>query len=299
MNGSGRENLGSAKLCLQQLHYSKSEDKVYTDERTKQKISFESRVLTATLKLNSAFMPPTSTASVTLSVWFQPDLPYPEVDLSRLRPKEEDKMTDEDIEHGLKLGGFLQKYNQVIARNFPEDYDMSEERRFDQLYASDQYRQRHLLPFFLSLITPPDSNQLTGVRNPDTGILELPKGIRTLQEVAHFVRCLPFRGSQDYFSTSAEAGDQSVWASADFVLALRRASLEEHAILMASMFRAVKFEDNSKLPFIGNDNELMDRFGRVKSTKTKGKTKHDEEVSMSDRVFVCLGRASQNQQDQK
>ena len=66
---------------------------------------------------------------------------------------------------------------------------------------------------------------------------------------------------------------------------------------MASMFRAVKFEDNSKLPFIGNDNELMDRFGRVKSTKTKGKTKHDEEVSMSDRVFVCLGRASQNQQD--
>ena len=134
---------------------------------------------------------------------------------------------------------------QVIARNFPEDYDMSEERRFDQLYASDQYRQRHLLPFFLSVITPPDSNQLTGVRNPDTGILELPKGIRTLQEVAHFVRCLPFRGSQDYFSTSAEAGDQSVWASADFVLALRRASLEEHAILMASMFRAVKFEVSS------------------------------------------------------
>ena len=34
------ENLGSAKVCLGQLHSQKFDDKVFTDERTKEKISF-------------------------------------------------------------------------------------------------------------------------------------------------------------------------------------------------------------------------------------------------------------------
>lgn len=34
------ENLGSAKVCLSALHACSHEDKVFTDERTKQKISF-------------------------------------------------------------------------------------------------------------------------------------------------------------------------------------------------------------------------------------------------------------------
>ena len=51
---------------------------------------------------------------------------------------------------------------------------------------------KHLLPFFLSKITPPDSNLITFNKQED-GQAVLMRGIRTLSEVAHFVRCIPFR----------------------------------------------------------------------------------------------------------
>jgi hypothetical protein len=56
------------------------------------------------------------------------------------------------------------------------------------------------------------------------------------------------------------------------------ASIEEHAVLMASMFRAVKYETNNDLP-------------SATSEKKKGNKKQEEESTTEDRVFVCLGRA--------
>ena len=58
------------------------------------------------------------------------------------------------------------------------------------------------------------------------------RGIRTLGEVAHFVRCIPFKNHEV----------SMVWSSPDFLLTMRIGSIDEHALLMASMFRAVKFE---------------------------------------------------------
>ena len=53
-----------------------------------------------------------------------------------------------------------------------------------------------------------------------------------MSEVAHFVRCIPFKVHED----------AKVWCSPDFLLTLRIGTIEEHALLMASMFRAVKYE---------------------------------------------------------
>ena len=69
-----------------------------------------------------------------------------------------------------------------------------------------------------------------------------------------------------------------VWSSPDFVLTMRMASIEEHALLMASMFRAVKFESINDLP-------------TASAQKAKGNKKSEEESTTEDRVFVCLGRA--------
>jgi hypothetical protein len=46
-----QENLGSARLCLSVLNEQKFEDKMFIDERTKQKINFQCRVYTGNLKL--------------------------------------------------------------------------------------------------------------------------------------------------------------------------------------------------------------------------------------------------------
>lgn len=82
---------------------------------------------------------------------------------------------------------------------------------------------------FLSKITPPDSTyiEFDALENGD-----LLRGIRTLGEVAHFVRCIPFKNHEN----------QNIWSSPDFLLTMRVGSIDEHALLMASMFRAVKYE---------------------------------------------------------
>lgn len=80
---SNLENLGSSKVCLREIHFQKFEDKQFTDDRTKQKISYQCRVYTATTKLQSAFFD-SANSVVTLSMWFQPEVPYPGVDLGKL-----------------------------------------------------------------------------------------------------------------------------------------------------------------------------------------------------------------------
>ena len=90
---------------------------------------------------------------------------------------------------------------------------------------------KHLLPLFLSKITPPDSS----IIEFENG--ELRRGIRTLGEVAHFVRCIPFKFTEN----------DKIWSSPDFLLSIKIGTLEEHALLMASMFRAVKYESTEEL----------------------------------------------------
>lgn len=84
-----------------------------------------------------------------------------------------------------------------------------------------------MLPLFLSKITPPDSSIIEFDADGN-----LKRGIRTLPEVAHFVRCIPYK-NHEY---------PNVWSSPDFLLTIKIGSIEEHALLMASMFRAVKYE---------------------------------------------------------
>ena len=41
---------------------------------------------------------------------------------------------------------------------------------------------------------------------------------------------------------------EKVWSSPDFVLTMRLGTVEEHALLLASMFRGIKFECLENLP---------------------------------------------------
>ncbi len=91
----------------------------------------------------------------------------------------------------------------IIEKNFPDGSDdyYKKDRLFDDLYYTDQYKHKHLLTLFLSQITPPDTTSIEF----DDG--ELRRGIRTLGEVAHYVRCIPFKPSEN----------NRIWASPDFL----------------------------------------------------------------------------------
>jgi hypothetical protein len=65
----------------------------------------------------------------------------------------------------------------------------------------------------------------------------LRRGVRTMGEVAHFIRCIPFKVMEN----------NKIWASPDFLMTIRVGTISEHALLLASMFRTVKFETVKEL----------------------------------------------------
>ena len=54
-----------------------------------------------------------------------------------------------------------------------------------------------------------------------------------MSEVAHLIRCIPFKNYENI----------KIWSSPDFLLTLRIGSIDEHVLLMASMFSAIKYEN--------------------------------------------------------
>jgi hypothetical protein len=99
--------------------------------------------------------------------------------------------------------------------------------------VTDQYTLRHLLPLFLSKIT-----------NPDQSILKFDedgfpiRGLRTFGEIAHYVRCVPYKQKENVGNS-----ENQLWCSPDFTMTIKTGTEEDHALLMASIFRTVKYED--------------------------------------------------------
>ena len=56
-------------------------------------------------------------------------------------------------------------------------------------------------------------------------------------EVAHFVRSIPIT-PEDF---------DDVWATPDVMLTMRQGHVHDHALLLASTFRAVKYETHEEL----------------------------------------------------
>lgn len=61
-----------------------------------------------------------------------------------------------ELEINLKNSKFKTRFKQMIDKNFPFEHYINN-RYFENLYYYDQYKLKHLLPTFLSKITPPDS----------------------------------------------------------------------------------------------------------------------------------------------
>lgn len=89
------DSMGSAKVCLSQIANNvQYQDREFVDPISKKKTVYQARVHNETVKLQSSFWFNANNL-VTLSVWFQDDLPYPGVDLSKLEPQIHDKFPEE------------------------------------------------------------------------------------------------------------------------------------------------------------------------------------------------------------
>jgi hypothetical protein len=82
------DNIGQGSMCLALIQKEGDGyiDQEFYDPVRKEKHTYQSRVYTGPIKLDSAFWP-NSINTVNCSIWFQEDLPYPGVDLLKLKPK--------------------------------------------------------------------------------------------------------------------------------------------------------------------------------------------------------------------
>ena len=248
-----------------------------------------------------------------MSTWFQEDLPYPGVDLSKLKPKTSDSYPV-SLAPFIKNKKFLHKFQEVIENNFTEDLDPSE-RMFDFLFVKDQYTMNHLLPLFLCKITNPDQSVL--IFDEDS---KPKRGTRTFGEIAHYVRCIPYQ-NRDGMSASENA----IWCSPEFTMSIKVGTEEDHALLMASIMRTCKHEDQLEFNKFakemrkktvtrkdkdkelltvdvgttkteGDDAETADGTTKDDETKDKTEGKDGEEgkagETVDDRIFVCLGKTT-------
>ena len=119
-------------MCLSNIASNtvKYEDQEFTDPVTREKYTYQARVYTDLIKLQSSFWP-NSINSVNCSIWFQEDLPFPGVDLSKLRPSKGDIYPREIAEY-IDKETYDKIFRAVIEANFDgcSDYP-TEDRLFD------------------------------------------------------------------------------------------------------------------------------------------------------------------------
>ena len=80
------KSLGAAFVPLSKIANARFIDRDWTDPKTRQKISFQSRVLSETAELKSSFFADSSMRlTVELQMWFMKELPYPDIDLNSIK----------------------------------------------------------------------------------------------------------------------------------------------------------------------------------------------------------------------
>ena len=62
------------------------------------------------------------------------------------------------------------------------------------------------------------------------------RGLRTFGEIAHYVRCVPYQ-------PKLENVINLLWNSPDYTMTIKTGTEDDHALLMASIFRTCKYED--------------------------------------------------------
>ena len=114
-------------------------------------------------------------------------------------------------------------YKNKIVETFSKYTNYSYKTRlFYNLIVQDQYTNLHLLPYYLCLITPPEKVYPPDEEGKNPNFFDC--NLRTLDEVAHYVKCFPF--------TPTTEARSDIWTSPDFLLKTRKGDVEDHAILM-------------------------------------------------------------------
>ena len=107
------------------------------------------------------------------------------------------------------------------------------------------------------------------ITNPDQSVIKFDadqkpiRGVRTLAEIAHYVRCIPYMSRE-----GLGFNESRLWTSPDFTSTIKVGSDDDHALLMASIFRTCKLETYEKYK----------EFENTERSKLRSRNHEDEEL---------------------
>jgi hypothetical protein len=295
------DNLGIAFFHLSDISGGDRQEKKYFADDLKKDKKYISRIYTGKSKMVSAFSLSNNTF-VNFEAWFLDDFPAM-IDFGEKKKKSEqaDKIPMELVptfdKHGREY--FTDRLKKDISKIFSKYTNYSfKERMFYNVKPMDQYKNYHLLPYYLSLISMPEKIYSIDDREKDANFFDC--NLRTLDEIAHYIRCIPY---------SAADSSNEIWASPDFTLKVRKGSVEDHAILMASLMMGlkkskgrVKYHEEEVTGKGSNKDTLsMTSATNTDSSVTPSKKTPETELVISmmnekvvfpyeHRTFVCLGK---------
>lgn len=256
------DNLGIAFFHLSDLKNGDRQQKKYFADDLKTEKKYVSRIYTGKSKLVSAFSLSNNTY-VHYEAWFLDDFPAI-IDFGEKKKQSEraDKIPMElqpFFEGGRDI--FLDRLKRDIQKVFSKyTHYFYKERMFTEVKPSDQYKNLHLLPYYLSLITMPEKIYSREDMTKDPNFFDC--NLSTLDEIAHYVRCFPY---------SSESGTNEVWSSPDFTMKIRKGGVEDHAILMACLMMGLK-KTKSRIKYYEIANDPIERNGKTNGMVTNTPT---------------------------
>ena len=308
------DNFGIGYFYLSEIKGGKKvQEKYFADDLKKDNL-YLSEKKTGKLKLISAFSESINTF-LHFEAWFLESFP-PIVDFGEKKKKSEmrDKVPQElqkYFPHG-EDKYFNRKFKENIEEIFKKYSNYStKDRMFFNVMPQDQYTNKHLLPYYLCPITVPEKKY--SQKDIETNPNFYDCNIKTLENVAHYVRC---------FTYPSELRND-IWSSPDFMLKVRKGNVEEHAILMACLMMGLKkiTNDNKEHTF---KKDLIDLVTTDKNQNTNPGTVTGSKINSNDssiinendinikeknikieeedyfpylnRVFVCQGKLKDNKQ---
>lgn len=294
------DNLGICQFHLSDLKNSGSQTtkRYYADDLKKNK-NYVTKVYNGKLKLVSAFSLSNNTY-VNFEAWFLDDFPDT-IDFGQKKGANErgDKIPIElknNLGNSKEKDKFFDRFKKTISQLFRQYTNYSyKERSFYEVYQMDQYRNLHLLPYYISGVSLPFRNFTLNEINSNPLFFDY--NLTTLDEIAHFVRCFPLN--------TENKGE--VWSSIDYMIKIRKGGLEDHTILMANLMIGLKkikrvnieefVKNNEKNETQTNKDEIGEETPGNENTKKvdiNPNLKMNSIISdifpYENKVFVCVGR---------
>lgn len=166
-----------------------------------------------------------------------------------------------ELEFNKRKDIYKSTWDTLLNHNFADrPLEGQRGKNMKEVFINDQYNRPHFLSMFVGKFTL-DQYEIDVDSVPKADVPD--RKIEALAELAHFVRCIPFK---------TEGKTTSVWSNPNLVSIMKKGDIQDHAIFLTCLFMGCKKEKRKKGETLEEDDEdEKDKKKRRNKKKRKKK----------------------------